>query len=81
VTGFIVHSEQEAIDAVGRIASLDRDRIRAEFDRRFTAHRMAQNYLKLYTRLARARRVPTLTSAVDDNELRSVYRNPSRVTV
>jgi glycosyltransferase involved in cell wall biosynthesis len=68
VTGFIVHSEQEAIDAVGRIGSLDRDRIRAEFDRRFTAHRMAKNYLKLYARLAQARRVPTLTSTVEGDE-------------
>ena len=59
VTGFIVHSEEQAVEAVRRIGSLDRDRIRAEFDRRFTAHRMAQNYLKLYARLARARSVPT----------------------
>jgi glycosyltransferase involved in cell wall biosynthesis len=57
VTGFIVHSEQQAVDALRRIGSLDRDHIRAEFDRRFTAHRMAQNYLKLYARLAQARRV------------------------
>lgn len=76
VTGFIVHSEQEAIDAVGRIGSLDRDRIRAEFDRRFTAHRMAQNYLKLYARLAQARRVPTLNSAVEGDE----FLPPSLVT-
>ena len=76
VTGFIVHSEQEAIDAVGRIGSLDRDRIRAEFDRRFTAHRMAKNYLKLYARLAQARRVPTLNSAVEGDE----FLPPSLVT-
>jgi hypothetical protein len=38
---------------------LDRDRIRAEFDRRFTAQHMAQNYLKLYSRLAKARRTGT----------------------
>ena len=68
VTGFIVHTEQEAVDAAGRIGSLDRDRIRAEFDRRFTAHRMAQNYLKLYARLARARSVPTLTSVAEGDE-------------
>jgi glycosyltransferase involved in cell wall biosynthesis len=68
VTGFIVHSEQQAIDAVGRIGSLDRDRIRAEFDRRFTAHRMAQNYLKLYARLIQARRLPTLTSVEEGDE-------------
>ena len=68
LTGFIVHSEQEAIDALRQIGSLDRDRIRAEFDRRFTAHRMAQNYLKLYARLIQARRLPTLTSVEEGDE-------------
>jgi hypothetical protein len=38
---------------------LDRNRIRAEFDRRFTAKHMAQNYLKLYSRLAKARKTGT----------------------
>jgi glycosyltransferase involved in cell wall biosynthesis len=66
VTGFIVHSEQEAIEAVGRIGALDRDLIRAQFDRRFTAHRMAQNYLKLYARLIQARRV--LPAAAEGDE-------------
>ena len=56
LTGFIVENEQEAIEAVAKIGTLDRDRIRAEFDRRFTAHHMAQNYLELYERLARAKR-------------------------
>ncbi len=45
VTGFIVHDEEQAVAAVGARSALDRDRIRAEFDRRFTAHRMAQNYV------------------------------------
>jgi glycosyltransferase involved in cell wall biosynthesis len=60
VTGFIVHSEDQAVEAVRRIGTLDRARIRAEFERRFTARRMAQNYLKLYARLTRARRLPVL---------------------
>jgi glycosyltransferase involved in cell wall biosynthesis len=59
LTGFIVRSEEEAVEAVRHIASLDRDRIRAEFDRRFTAHHMAQNYLKLYSRLAKTQRTGT----------------------
>ena len=67
VTGFIVHSEQEAIEAVGRIPSLGRARIRAEFERRFTAQRMAQNYVNLYARLIRARQV---TSRAQGEELR-----------
>jgi glycosyltransferase involved in cell wall biosynthesis len=53
VTGFIVENEQQATEAVAKIGTLDRDRIRAEFNRRFTAHHMAQNYLKLYSRLAK----------------------------
>jgi glycosyltransferase involved in cell wall biosynthesis len=57
VTGFIVHNEQQAIEAVGRIGALDRNRIRGEFDRRFTAHHMAQNYLSLYSRMAVEQRV------------------------
>src|ERR1700693_5787752 len=56
VTGFVVENEQQAADAVAKIGTLDRDRIRAEFDRRFTAHHMARNYLKLYARLARTHR-------------------------
>jgi glycosyltransferase involved in cell wall biosynthesis len=54
VTGFIVENEQQAIEAVAKIGTLDRDRIREEFNHRFTAHHMAQNYLKLYSRLAKA---------------------------
>ncbi len=59
LTGFIVDDEEQAIAAVAKIGSLDRDRIRAEFDRRFTAHHMARNYLKLYSRLAKTQRTGT----------------------
>jgi len=59
LTGFIVDNEAEAIEAVGKIGTLDRDRIRAEFDRRFTAHHMAENYLKLYRQLVATPRTGT----------------------
>jgi glycosyltransferase involved in cell wall biosynthesis len=55
VTGFIVRTEAEAVDALRSIRDLDRNRIRGEFDRRFTAQHMAQNYLKLYARLVKSR--------------------------
>jgi glycosyltransferase involved in cell wall biosynthesis len=58
VTGYIVDGEREAVDAIRHIRGLDRQRIRAEFDRRFTAHHMAQNYVKLYSRLIRSRAQP-----------------------
>ncbi len=51
VTGFIVRNEAEAVRAVGRLRMLDRRRIRAEFERRFTARRMAQAYVAFYARL------------------------------
>jgi glycosyltransferase involved in cell wall biosynthesis len=59
ITGFIVENENQAVEALQKIGTLDRDRIRAEFDRRFTAQHMAQNYLKLYSRLMKARRTGT----------------------
>jgi glycosyltransferase involved in cell wall biosynthesis len=51
ITGFIVNSEKEALAAIARVAELDRARIRATFERRFSAHRMARAYLDVYTRL------------------------------
>jgi glycosyltransferase involved in cell wall biosynthesis len=57
LTGFIVENEAQAIAAVAKIPTLDRTRIRAEFDNRFTAHHMARNYLTLYSRLAEMHRM------------------------
>jgi len=48
VTGFIVDDEEEAAAAVKKLSTLDRSRIRHVFEDRFTAHRMAKDYLSLY---------------------------------
>ncbi len=48
VTGFLVASEAEAVDAVRRAARLDRTAIRARFEARFAAEAMALRYLALY---------------------------------
>ena len=55
VTGFIVDSVEEAIAACRRIDTLDRRRVRAQFEKRFTSHRMAEDYLALYRRLIDAK--------------------------
>lgn len=47
-TGFIVEDVDDAVEAVEKTASLDRKRVRCEFEKRFTADRMAQDYVKLY---------------------------------
>ncbi|HEY1380834.1 MAG TPA: glycosyltransferase family 4 protein [Gemmataceae bacterium] len=51
VTGFVVDNTDEAVAAVGRVAGLDRRGCRAEFERRFTAERMARDYVALYRRV------------------------------
>ena len=48
VTGFIVDNEAEAMSAIGKLATLDRARVRAAFERRFTARRMAQDYVTCF---------------------------------
>jgi glycosyltransferase involved in cell wall biosynthesis len=52
VTGFIVNDEAGAIASVKRLGSLSRDRVRREFETRFTARRMAEDYLNIYRSLA-----------------------------
>lgn len=54
VSGFVVDSEAEAIAAVKRLPELDRRRVREAFECRFTARRMAEDYVRHYrTLLAR----------------------------
>jgi len=52
VTGFVVEDETGAIGAVDRLAQLSRTKIRQRFEERFTARRMALDYLSVYRSLA-----------------------------
>jgi glycosyltransferase involved in cell wall biosynthesis len=52
VTGFIVDNEDEAVAAVRKLHMLDRVRVRRTFEQRFTARRMAEDYVRVYRRLA-----------------------------
>jgi glycosyltransferase involved in cell wall biosynthesis len=60
VTGFIVEDEMSAIGAVYRLDELSRDAIRKRFEERFTARRMAQDYLAVYRSLMPAVARPRL---------------------
>ncbi len=51
ITGFIVDNVEEAIAACGRLGELDRSRVRAQFDKRFTSRRMAADYVTVYEEL------------------------------
>jgi glycosyltransferase involved in cell wall biosynthesis len=48
VTGFIVKTEDEAVQALKRVSGLSRAKCRAAFERRFTDYRMAKDYLSIY---------------------------------
>jgi glycosyltransferase involved in cell wall biosynthesis len=54
VTG-VVEGEEEAVHAVSRLGQIDRRRVR--FEERFTANRMAKQYLDKYESLMRVRRL------------------------
>ena len=49
-TGFIVEGLEDAVKAVQNIPTLNRRRCRDTFEERFSATRMAQDYLKIYER-------------------------------
>jgi glycosyltransferase involved in cell wall biosynthesis len=57
VTGCIVNDMGEADQAVRWAMSLDRRRVRERFERRFTARRMAEDYVLLYEGLLGAKHV------------------------
>src|SRR5690606_4026428 len=57
VSGFLVDNMEDAVSATRRALTLDRRRCRRAFEERFTADRMARDYLDIYQRLT-ARRHP-----------------------
>ena len=64
VTGFVVNSVDEAVAACARLDEIDRAGVRARFEQRFTARRMAEDYVAIYRRLI-AERQPQLRAVGD----------------
>jgi glycosyltransferase involved in cell wall biosynthesis len=56
-TGYIVDSIEGAVGALEKAARLDRLGVRSRFEERFSAARMAQDYLSVYRALGRRRAV------------------------
>jgi glycosyltransferase involved in cell wall biosynthesis len=61
VTGFIVGGEEEAVQAVKDLARIDRRKVRARFEERFSSERMARAYVQHYQQIASA--VPQVAAA------------------
>lgn len=80
VTGFIVDDLDGAISAARRADTLDRRRIRREFERRFSASRMAQDYVSVYERLiaTNPRRTGQLLAATDVSRSPATGGRPPR---
>ena len=62
-TGFIVDDLDDAVAAARRIGEISRRHCRAVFEERFTAARMAGDYVELYSALLEARRRPKTGTA------------------
>ncbi len=56
LTGCIINGEPEAVAAIERAMRLPRGPIRRRFEQRFTARRMAEDYLRLYDEMAESPR-------------------------
>jgi glycosyltransferase involved in cell wall biosynthesis len=57
LTGFVINSIEEAVEAVHKVGALDRARVRQTFERRFTVEQMTDRYVAAYERLTHADRV------------------------
>jgi len=51
LTGFVVENDEGAVAAASRLSRLSRRAVRQRFEERFTARRMAREYLAVYRRL------------------------------
>jgi glycosyltransferase involved in cell wall biosynthesis len=63
VTGFIVEGEVQAVEAVAKIGQIDRRGVRARFEERFTAKRMAEEYVRHYAMLSTSQPSGDIASA------------------
>ena len=52
VTGFVVNGMEAAIAAVERVPEISREQCRSVFEERFSARRMARDYVRVYERVA-----------------------------
>jgi len=65
VSGFVVEDMEAAVKATENAGSLDRSLVRRDFEKRFSASRMAKDYVKLYESMLGAKPRATETAEVD----------------
>jgi glycosyltransferase involved in cell wall biosynthesis len=72
ITGTMVRNMHEAVEAVSRVASFDRRRVRQRFEERFDVSHMAEAYLGVYDELIMAGDLPVVESREDRDRGRGV---------
>jgi len=75
VSGLIVSSLEEAVAAVGEIRNLDRRGVRKTFEARFTAARMAANYIETFEALLKGRPGTVAAASMQPKPLRPAILN------
>jgi glycosyltransferase involved in cell wall biosynthesis len=65
VSGLIVNNVLEAVSAVAEASTLSRAACRQEFETRFTASRMAQDYVKVYKAMLSTKSLSTEMREID----------------
>jgi glycogen synthase len=79
VTGFVVETEQDVIEAVKRLGDLDRRRVRSVFERRFTARHMAESYRRCFDQLLTTRKYPAISGRSHLQTAIQVSESPERM--
>ena len=73
-TGFLVHTVDEAVDAVAHIPEIDRADCRRHVERHFTVARMIEGYSQVYQMILGAQKLPDGPGRLDrDNGRRSPF--------
>jgi glycosyltransferase involved in cell wall biosynthesis len=82
VSGYIVQSVDEAVEALKALEQFDRMRCRSVFEERFSARRMAQDYLQIYQSLIDADESDGRRRAVDMpfDQIAIIGRRPNGYT-
>jgi glycosyltransferase involved in cell wall biosynthesis len=69
VTGLIVDSMDEAIRVMPQVLALDRRAVRQKFEQRFSASRMAKDYVQVYRSLIKQQALPERDAPVSRRQL------------
>lgn len=78
LTGFVVETVDEAVEATRRAADLSRADVRAHFEQRFSAERMADDYLALYRYLIAEEPPETADQSSASGPRSTLWRSPPR---